>query len=56
MYMYVDMYYVTVVIIVKLVSDCCLTSSYQFFIYIMLRTSYIQWDDNGDCFVLHQHA
>jgi len=28
----------------------------QFFSYIMVRTSYIQWDDNDVCFVLDQHA
>jgi hypothetical protein len=27
-----------------------------FFNYIMVRRSYIQWDDNDVCFVLDQHA
>jgi hypothetical protein len=28
----------------------------QFFSYIMVRTSYIQWDDNDIHFVLDKHA
>ena len=33
-------------------SDCCLMSNEQFFSYIMVRTSYIPWDDNNVQFVL----
>jgi len=28
----------------------------QFFIYIMMRTSYIRWDDKDVHFVIEQHA
>jgi len=36
-------------------SDCWLTSSEQFFWYILARTCYIRWNDNVN-FVLDQHA
>jgi hypothetical protein len=40
------------------VSDCCLTPKEQFFRYmnIIVRTSYIQWNDDDVCFVLDQYA
>jgi hypothetical protein len=37
-------------------SDYCLTSSEQFFSYIMARTSYIQRNDDDVGFVLDQNA
>jgi hypothetical protein len=37
-------------------TDCCLTPNQQFFSHIIARTSYIRWDDDGECFVLDQHA
>ena len=45
----------TVYVYLESVSDCCLTPNEQFFVsYIIVRTSYIQWDDVH--FVLDQHA
>ena len=38
------------------VSDCCLTPNEQYFNYIIARTNYNQWDDDGICFVLEKHA
>ena len=37
-------------------SYCCLTPYDQYFSYIMVRTSYNQWNDNGVRFVQDQHA
>jgi hypothetical protein len=39
-------------------SDYCLVQMQQFlsYMYIMARTSYIQWNDDDVCFVLNQHA
>jgi hypothetical protein len=34
------------------VSHCCLAPNKQYYIYIMLRTIYICWDDNDVHFVL----
>ena len=34
------------------VSDCCLKTAK----WVMVRTSYIQWDDNDVCFVIDQHS
>jgi len=36
------------------VSDCYLTPNEQFFSYIMVKTSYIRWDDDEVCFILDQ--
>ena len=38
------------------VSDYCLTPTQQFVSYIMVRTSYFQWNDDDIRFVLDQHA
>jgi len=38
------------------VSNCCLTSSGQFFSYITTRTNYIRRDDDDVRFVLDQCA
>jgi predicted alpha/beta hydrolase len=38
------------------VSDCCLTPNEQFFSYIIVRTSYIRWDDDDVHFALDQHS
>jgi hypothetical protein len=38
------------------VSDCCLTSTQQFFSYLMARTSYFLWDGDEVRFALDQHA
>ena len=38
-------------------SDCCFKPNEHFFSYIKVRTSYIQWNDDGDFhFELDQHA
>ena len=37
-------------------SDCCLTPNEQLCIYIMAKTSYIQWNVDDVRFVLDKHA
>ena len=41
-------------------SNCCLmliiNEQFFIYIYIMTRISYIQWNDDGVCFVLDQHT
>ena len=36
-------------------SDCCLTKNEQIFSYILMRTSYILWNDDA-LLILDQHA
>jgi hypothetical protein len=38
------------------VNDCCLTLSEQFVSYVIVKTSYIQWNDDDVHFILDQQA
>jgi hypothetical protein len=41
---------------IQWVSDCYLTTNEKYSTYVMVRTSYIRWYDNGIHFVLDQQA
>ena len=59
MYYYLNFHsskYSMIVFSMIIVSDCCLVPTQQFFSHIMVRTSYIWWDDDDICFVLDQHV